>query len=94
LLASDDDYYGVGNRYPLIDVKALERQKELEDSESSQDYRGKNVGPFGYKEKKYAKPTDELRADIMNLFRQKEQWSWDEIKKSHLSDQPEAPLKK
>jgi hypothetical protein len=82
-LESDDDY---GAKYPLIEVNELKRQKLEEESSDSEDYRGKRAGPYGYKEKKYAKPTEELRSDIMELFRQKELWSWDEIKKTHLSD--------
>ena len=89
LLESDDDY---GAKYQLIDVS---KQQQDSDSDSS-DYpnRNKNLGPYGYKEKKFAKPTEELRSDIMELFHQQELWTWQQIKESHLSDQPEAPLKK
>jgi hypothetical protein len=63
LLESDSDY---GAKYQLIDVN---KQKLDEDSDSSNShYRGKNVGPYGFKEKKFAKPTEELRSDIINLF--------------------------
>ena len=89
LLESDDDY---GAKYQLIDIS---KQKQDSDSDSS-DYpsKNKNLGPYGFKEKKFAKPTEELRSDIMELFHQQELWTWQQIKESHLSDQPEAPLKK
>ena len=92
LLQSDDEY---GNRYELIDVNELKRLKAEESSSESEDidFKGKSKN-YAYKEKRYVKPTDELRRDIMNLFKDKEQWSWEEIKTSHLSDQPDAPLKK
>lgn len=65
LLESDDDY---GAKYQLIDIS---KQQQHSDSDSS-DYpnRNKNLGPYGFKEKKFAKPTEELRSDIMELFHQ------------------------
>ena len=64
LLESDDDY---GARYQLTDSK---RQKHDDSDSSDSHYRGKNIGPYGFKEKKFAKPTEELISDIMNLFHQ------------------------
>lgn len=48
-----------------------------EDLESSDDYLNKNLG---YKPKRYAKDDHLMRDDIFNMFREKDNWSWDEIR--------------
>ena len=45
------------------------------------------------KEKRVAKESYEIREDLLNLFKQKDTWNWEQIKNAN-SDQPEAPLKK
>lgn len=60
MLDSDSDY---GARYQLIDVNKLKSA----DESSDESFQGK-VGPYGFKEKRFTKPTEELRSDIMELF--------------------------
>lgn len=62
--------------------------QENQEEVSSDDYLR-----YQYKEKRVAKEAHEIRDDLLSLFKQKDVWTWDEVK-SENKDQPEAPLKK
>ena len=49
---------------------------EVEESESEDDY----LNNLGYKPKRFAKDAHIMRDDIFNMFKEKDKWSWDDIK--------------
>ena len=84
-MSDDENYYRA--TYSLVNEKNVNSDDEENEEESSDMDRS-------FEGKRFSMPTKELRSCIMNLFKEKEKWSWEEIKNSHLKDQPEAPLKK
>ena len=69
----------------------LLQNRESEESDESDD-KWVSHGHKLYKPKRHAKDTHLMQQDIFNIYKEKDKWTWDEIK-DLFSDQPEAPLK-
>ena len=74
-------------RYGGIKHKFYNIGKERESS----GYGSEDSDAGKFKEKRFAKPPEELAEDILNLFRKKDEWTMDEIK-NEMPDQPDNPV--
>lgn len=68
-------------------IRIIQRGEDLNDLNQSDD---ENQAP-ALVGKRYAKMDEELRSDILNLFKKKQLWTMDEIKRE-MPDQPDKPV--